>query len=110
MRMIASVLLLASVATGQNAKHATAVEQCRADRRLWTVAIEDHSYRRETINTIEERTLELTKCAGVDLEYEMAYLDAAMHYSIAEGNRLRSFLKRHHLVDQFKDEDASGKR
>ena len=94
---------------GQQFKHPT-VEQCRADRRQWDAAVEDHSYRHETIETIEERTLELTKCSVVDLEYEMTYLDAAMKYSIDEGNRLRSFLKRHHLVEQFKDEDAAGKR
>jgi len=110
MRTIATVLLLASLAMGRNVKDVPTVDQCRADQQRWTTAIEDHSYRHETITTIEERTIELTKCSVVDLTYEMIYLDAAMKYSIDEGNRLRSFLKRHHLADQFKDEDAAGKR
>ena len=115
------VLLISSATLAQ--EHAPTVEQCRADYRLWTANLDfkDISY-----HELLRRAVEMNQCTIVDPDGMQAFLDeekrlgwknASIIYPVAGSlfqhaadERMTHFVTRHHLLNQFLDEDAAGKR
>lgn len=107
------LLLVTTVAMGQDIQHAPTIEQCRADLAVWsnqTKQIEDKLPVRE----LAERESEMLDCAYV---LESAYPSESkladqqgMVYGLIIGTRASHFLKRHNIWTQFNNEDAKGAR
>jgi hypothetical protein len=106
------------------------VEQCRADVSIWGntdkyleyVNAEDQhrdpqkpntnntELARLSLSEILMRTKEMVACDSVDGEKDARYVQAAYMYEHIWGDRMLNFLGRHNLWEQFKKEDAEGKR
>lgn len=108
-------MFLLSLATSLLAQdHAPTVEQCRADQRLWLSQFDNP----ELVNglsyyQLSDRMGEMSECIAVDRDDQsrvLLYSETASRFNIKQMVRLRDFVKRHGLYDQFIAEDADGKR
>jgi hypothetical protein len=109
-------------------EHAHSVESCRADLAVWGKKGDENDYREQearqlhggakndnplTKVTVQELVLrmgEMGNCRIVDKSQEQQYLDVLKFYSSIISDRMRNFLQRHNLVEQFLKEDAFGER
>jgi hypothetical protein len=99
------------------------VEQCRADQKLWTARElfkqdlsteyffpEKRDETKTSHNELTNRVKEMFDCSKVDPDNERTYYDAMSGICAARAMRLKNFLVRHNLWNQFIAEDAQGKR
>jgi len=94
--------------SAQEAKQApTTVEECRADQRLW-VSMKDNAT--VSFRKLSDLGTDLFYCVHVDPEWKNVYDLAVVTIDATQLKRLRNFLDRHNLWDQFLAEDAQGKR
>jgi hypothetical protein len=92
-------------------EHAPTVEQCRADQKSWYATLEDEAAVANVgYQELQGWFLEMVKCEKVDSERERWYMATHAAVGLIQGTRLRDFLKRHNLWNQFLAEDAEGKR
>ena len=106
------VLLLSLIPSLFGQDHAPTVEQSRADQRLWiTQLIENPEIVKSlTYDQLNDRMLEMANCDAVDRDREIVYVETAARFNMKQMVRLLDFVKRHELLDQFRAEDAAGKR
>jgi hypothetical protein len=96
----------------QQVHHAPTVAQCRANQQLWLSKLQTKGYVSLSVHYLELDywLLEMENCLKVDHNFEARYRYTENEIFVEEGSRLRNFLKRHNLVDQFMAEDAQGMR
>ena len=110
MRLIlafAVVLLAASL--GGQVEHVPMVAQCQADQRLWSSQF-DKDASSLKCEALDKMANEMSDCATVDPPHKKDYFYTSVQ---ALGNitlRTISFIQRHQFWDEFKAEDAAGKR
>lgn len=125
--LLTSVGLLFAPGT-RTQEHAPTVDVCRADRAAWSDATERTDYLNQetkyildgvrntnpvmklSVNEISLRMTEMGTCQSVDEPHSSAYHDLLMFYDGVIADRYRRFVVRHHLLEQFKAEDAAGAR
>jgi hypothetical protein len=109
-------VLVASLASGQppqQVEHAPTVEQCQADRAYWMSKLEqpdEHGTDDVSYATLRDWRNEMRKCEVVDRANAVRYYNAMAESQAEQMNRMRDFLERHNLLDEFLAEDAAGKR
>jgi hypothetical protein len=112
MKYLALVLyvLATSLAFAQDTiKHATTVEQCRADASLWWNALDGP--RDKSFAEIHAMGMGMIDCnSAIDhsapLEWQIKYDAALLTITTRKWTRMRDFLQRHNLMQQFLREDA----
>ena len=109
--VIAAVLMLASAASPQ-LQHDPAVEQCRANQRLWLAKLENPPPLDVTFDTLIAWDTEMIQCYSVDPSplNSVKYLNTSEEAGERAQTRFIHFLTRHHLYEQFVSEDAAGLR
>ena len=109
--LVLGCLVLAASVAGQ-VEHAPTVEQCQADQRLWVSEIEAENSSRPlpAFDIVTQWGQEMLKCEKVDPDNEWRYYNTAGEICGEKEVRLINFLHRHDLWNQFKAEDAAGKR
>ena len=112
--VLAFVILVPSIAAGQDVEHAPTVAQCRAEQRLWRAEIEesvqDHSAHLPGIHGIREWEEEMSDCENVDPENRLRYRNTESQLMLEEKLRMDDFLHHHQLWDKFITADADGER
>jgi hypothetical protein len=106
------VLSFAISLAGEDRKQLT-VKQCRSDLRAWAA---DDGGKKEIrawpVMTLLDRITELEDCEKLDRNEQVKSLYALM-LNMSDLNLLSrhmSFLRRHHLLAKFADEDKTGAR
>ena len=102
----------------QEVKQAPTVEQCRAEQRQWLSELEEPILPPRTGGAADDINYqeldgwaqEMFVCHNVDPPLDGDYFNTAGEIAALEVRRLRNFLLRHNLWDQFLAEDAQGKR
>jgi hypothetical protein len=121
---IAAVLVVAAAtATPQDVKHAPTIESCVADINLWSSEIPTGwdpgaALKSLTANEIQGRRRELTECEASYPMLGRATTSGSssnaerlqFNYEIEMETRFIDFLKRHDMLDKFKQEDQAGQR
>lgn len=112
MKTTICVFLLSLVTSVFGQDHAPTVEQCRADQHLWSDQLQNDrdEISKLSFRQITGRSEEMADCISVDRERAMHYSIAVAGFSEHLMSRMYNFIKRHELLDQFKAEDAAGKR
>jgi hypothetical protein len=107
----AMVASLASARPRQAVEHTPTVEQCRADQRVWLATLQQsHDVTDVTFPTLRQWTTEMQDCTDIDNVNAYKYLNTLAEARAVQMTRLLRFIQRHNLIDQFKAEDAEGKR
>ncbi|MGA2855399.1 MAG: hypothetical protein ABSE40_00935 [Candidatus Sulfotelmatobacter sp.] len=108
---VLAVMLITSWVSGQ-VDHAPTVAQCQADQRLWLSKIEAEGARENLppFDVLGEWNREMLDCQKVDPAHAWNYSATGGEIVAEHATRLVSFLVRHQLWQQFKEEDAAGKR
>jgi len=91
-------------------QHALTVEQCQADQKLVLSRLNSNE---RTLVTYKEGYgwfLEMQDCLSVDPENQARYYNTMSETSAMLNTKVRSYLERHNLWNQFMAEDAQGKR
>jgi hypothetical protein len=109
-------------------EHAPTVDVCRADSATWYHVDEQTDYLNQETKHITDgvkntnalakisykelglRVEQLHDCQYVDSTNRDKYFDMLHFYAEVRSDRYRSFIVRHHLMSQFKVEDAAGVR
>ena len=106
------VVGLLLVAGAQNIEHATTVDQCRADQKLWLAKLERGSQGGPLPNylTLDAWVREMNQCWDVDPDNTVRYANVMTEADATQILRLEHFLARHGLYDKFIEEDQAGKR
>ena len=114
--LLVMVVLIAHPVLSQEVKHTTTKDLCREDETLWESKLNQNSKSWSSVaNDVDSKTLvlmatEMNDCLRVDKDRSEQYL-AMVHWLFAIiFNRESDFLIRHHLLDQFYQEDAAGAR
>lgn len=109
---ILSLFLLVPLTFLFGQDHAPTVEQCRADQRAWSADFKGNQQiiDRLTYYQLSDRMSEMADCVAVDPDRDIAYGQTANRFFMKQMVRLRDFVKRQGLYDQFIAEDAAGKR
>jgi len=107
-------VLFAFPAFAQDVKHAPTVAQCQADQRLWNSKLEDKPHQQGladiSYGTLMEWIIEMGDCEEVDPENRDKYLNTGQEAITANAIRLRDFIRRRKLFEEFLKEDAAGER
>lgn len=107
----AGVFSLSAKAQDQTIPHAPSVEQCRADAAVWV----DMEYKKPPLSQLNATLGEVLDCMKVDpiehggssfWKYQQVNIKITSEYM----TRMQDFISRHDLDNQFKSEDAQGKR
>ena len=127
-RMVILSLMSLSLTSALRAQqHAPTVDVCQADRAAWAADEQGDYYHQETkhmrdgtkntnrvakmsFNEINSRAHEMAMCVSVDERNSDKYSDISDFYMSVIRDRYRNFIERHHLMAQFKAEDAAGIR
>jgi hypothetical protein len=114
--LLVIAVLIAYPVLGQEVKRTTTTDLCREDEALWESKLNQPSKSWSSVaNDVDSKTLVLTAtemndCLRVDKGRSEQYL-AIVHWLFAIlFNRESDFLIRHHLLDQFYQEDEAGAR
>lgn len=109
-------------------QHAPTVAMCRADVALWynsemataylnaeTLHITDNVKNltptaKLPLTEVLDRTTEMGDCTRVEEQHSDTYVEAQRLYSTVRGDRVSSFIYRHHLMAQLRREDSEGIR
>jgi len=106
------LLLCGSGWAQSEVSHASTLAQCQADHHLW-LARDDQGmeeFHKLTIPQLRTLQYEMRDCQAVDPSMKWNYYNMKVEFLYVEADRLEGFLFRHHLYDQFIQEDAAGKR
>ena len=109
----AVVASLASAHPRQAVEHAPTVEQCQADRAYWMSKLtqaDEKGTDDVPFVTLLGWDAEMEKCRAVDPPNRWQYFNVGEEALAAMTMRLRDFMVRHDVWQQFLDEDAAGKR
>jgi len=108
--LVAAMVLLFSVSSStQKLEYAPTVAQCQAAQAVWLSKIEsDHGLQDMTVPTLHAWGQEMRKCAIVDEQNYVKYKETQVDAVSVIATREFEFIKRHGLLKQFQDEDASG--
>jgi hypothetical protein len=101
---------LCSVSVYPQVEHAPTVAQCQADQRLWFSKLEEPEPKLLAFDVIREWSHEMLDCEKVDPENKLKYYNVEGEVEAEKVSRLAAFINRHGLWEQFKTEDAAGKR
>lgn len=95
----------------QEVQHATTVEQCRANQKLWDSMLLDPNGAVANVSYKELKGWfdEMQKCELVDPEFGTKYYNTYAGAAAQQRLRLQKFLDRHNLWNKFQAEDAQGK-
>lgn len=109
------VCLLSLMTSLSGQDHAPTVEQCRADQRLWSSAMQDDATFAKVVSKLSaeilaQRMSQMRDCFAVDGENSRDYFVVNAGYGTELGTRYKDFIARHRLMTQFVTEDAVGKR
>jgi hypothetical protein len=109
--LVVGCLVLSASLTGQ-IEHAPTVAQCQADQRLWFSVIEreNSSELVPAFDILTQWHHEMRDCEKVDPDNKWTYYNTGAEINAEKITRMVSFLDRHGLWGQFKNEDAAGKR
>lgn len=109
-------------------EHAPTVDVCRADRALWENIEQRTDYFTQETKLITDgirntnpiaklsfreitlRSAEMGACQSVDASSSHSYYEMMNFYQSVISDRYHRFIMRHHLMGQFKTEDAAGTR
>ena len=109
-------------------EHAPTVDVCRADRAAWHNTEEETDYLNQETKHVSDdlknrnriaklsfkeitlREGEMATCASVDEPNHDGYFEMMKFYGDVRSDRYVSFIRRHHLMQQFIAEDAAGAR
>jgi len=109
--LILAVVLMASLTVGQEVEHAPTVAQCQADQRLWFSYLETKdSSQLPNIDVLSKWYKEMVECETVDPPNKFRYYNNEGEIESERFRRSMAFIYRHGLWEQFKAEDAAGKR
>ncbi len=126
--LLGSVSLFASPAFAQEVKHAPTKDVCQADVSVWystemsteylnaeAAWVTDHVRNRTalakmSLHTVIARMDEMNACMHVDPEQIDLYHSAGDLYYGIYADRAINFISRHHLMEQFEQEDSAGAR
>lgn len=115
--MVATILLLASLAGPVSSQDSMPVEQCRVDLAAWTHDFSSNADTTRddlllTYDQLKDRTSEAGHCALIDDKepYHTAAGYMQVRYSGLMKDRLYDFLVRHDMLAQFQKEDGNGLR
>jgi hypothetical protein len=95
----------------QEVQHPPAVEQCRADQKLWLAQVETPQgagIANVTYTELDSRVDEMYLCETVDPSRKLQYYNTFAEIVIRQEMRGRGFLERHNLYNQFLAEDVPG--
>lgn len=114
--ILLAAIFIAYPVFSQEVKHTTTKDLCREDETLWESKLSQPSKSWSSVaKDVDSKTLvlmatEMNDCLRVDKDRSEQYL-AIVHWLFAIiFNRESDFLIRHHLLDQFYQEDAAGAR
>jgi hypothetical protein len=114
MKAFLAVLLFCCAASAQiqhaELPHALTVEQCRADAYAWFATSIGHGVPYQTLDAEED---EMSVCSihiDSDNPDRTQYMGTRLAIATEQHYRMAGFLKHHHMLDQFKQEDARGVR
>ncbi len=115
MKTLFVALILAASAFAQKTNvdlpHALTAEQCHADADAWKATAISPTRHETPYKILDAEGDEMNECNWrIDPGGYQTYSNT--NYAITEEMwfRMALFLKRHHMFDQFKQEDAEGKR
>jgi hypothetical protein len=111
--ILIAAILIAYPAFGQEIKHAPTVAQCQADQRLWAAKLEQPHGQVVTAvpySTLMEWLREMGDCEDIDPAQHDLYMNTSGEAITAMASRLREFVYRHKMWEQFLKEDAAGTR
>jgi hypothetical protein len=106
--LILASLILTTSLVGQ-VEHAPTVAQCQADQKLWDSKIESKLGLPE-VGILQKWTSEMEDCMTVDSQHQLQYVFTASEVDTETVLRMMHFLQRHNMLEDFKTEDAAGKR
>jgi hypothetical protein len=114
MKRLAVILVLASLAMGQDVQHAPTKEQCEADARLWTGPTTNLQAIVNDPEVTEEELInrsEAMRTCNIAYPDDVYFLKAHTVLLKAHWKRLNDFLERHPTIAaRFVAEDEAGKR
>ncbi len=126
--LLGLALLFSSAAFGQEVQHAPTKDVCQADVAVWYnpemsaeynnaqgVWARDHVPNRTALakmplHEVLGRMDEMYSCEQVDEQRNDLYHSAGNMYFGIYADRAINFIYRHHLMQQFRQEDAAGAR
>jgi hypothetical protein len=104
-------VVMVSLSAGQ-VEHAPTAAQCQADQRLWLSKVEagEGQAALPEYGVIGKWAYEMSDCMNVDPENKLRYYNTESEIYVEQKGRLRDFIQRHQMWNQFLDEDEGGKR
>jgi hypothetical protein len=105
------LMLLRTPSYEQEINHATTVEQCRADQKLWLAKLEGSGGALD-VSFVELNAWgqEMSACGVVDSQFKIQYYNTAAEIQSEDVVRFLAFISRHDLYQRFVTEDKQGKR
>jgi hypothetical protein len=108
---LAVAVLIVAPAFAQEVKHAPTLDQCRADYHLWFSKLENpHGTDAVTDDVLGQWYSEMGDCTATDSAYEWHYVNAQAEICAERQLRMRHFLMRRNLIQQYVAEDEAGAR
>jgi hypothetical protein len=107
--VVFAVFVTVSPSAGQ-VEHAPTAAQCQADQRLWLSRLEGPSSQLPEYKVLVGWSSEMKDCQEVDPTNNFKYFNTRTELTAEQQIRLSRFLERHGLWNQFRAEDAAGKR
>jgi hypothetical protein len=104
------LLFIAVVETSLIAQveHTPTIAQCQAHEQLWSSQVENID--KQPISALIPQLREMRHCLTIDHDNQSKYHALANELALTHAARMRKFLLRHDLYQQFLSEDAEGKR
>ena len=93
----------------QEVQHAPTFDQCFADQKLWLSEAQE-TYVPAPFTELYKRNAEMAECEKVDSSGLNRYYNTMGENNAEKVLRLRHFLERHNMYQEFLTEDAQGKR
>jgi hypothetical protein len=114
--LLAMVILAAHPIFAQEVKHTTTKDLCREDLARWEAQLNQPSTSWSSVaKDVDSKTLvltasELSDCSKIDTARSQQYFQTVHWLFAILFSRESDFLVRHHLLDQFYQEDAARTR
>jgi hypothetical protein len=109
--LLAALVLLFPVSNStQEVEYAPTVDQCQAAQAVLLSKMESgHGLEDVTVSTLHNWGQEMRKCAIVDELNYVKYKETQVNAVSMIATREFEFIKRHGLLKQFQNEDATGR-
>jgi hypothetical protein len=89
-------------------EHTPTIAQCQAHEQLWSSQLENID--RQPLSVLIPQLREMRHCSTIDHDNQSNYHALANELALTHATRMRKFLLRHDIYQQFLSEDAEGKR